>query len=227
MNTQKEIKTRAYVLRRTNYGEADRILNLITPNGKMSVIAKGARKEKSKLAGGIEMFSLVELNVHLGKSEFGIVTSAKMLKYYDKILTDYARMELAAMILKDVNWAAESSDNPEYFKLVDQGLGGINAGADMALVESWFLVNLARAQGEDINLYRDAGGEKLSASERYDWDTLESAFVARNGGEFGATEIKMLRLMSGLDLAVMERVKDADKMLPKILHFVRTASSRR
>ena len=55
-STRSDIKTLAYVLRRTNYGEADRILNIITPNGKISAIAKGARKEKSKLAGGIEMF---------------------------------------------------------------------------------------------------------------------------------------------------------------------------
>ena len=46
----KDIKTYAYVLRRTNYGEADRILNLITPSGKMTAIAKSVRKEKSKLA---------------------------------------------------------------------------------------------------------------------------------------------------------------------------------
>ena len=49
-NTPNDIKTLAYVIRRTNYGEADRIINLITPEGKISAIAKGVRKEKSKLA---------------------------------------------------------------------------------------------------------------------------------------------------------------------------------
>lgn len=226
MNTRKEIKTKAYVLRRTNYGEADRILNLITPTGKMSVIAKGARKEKSKLAGGIEMFSLVELIIHQGKSEFGIVTSAKMLKYYDKILTAYDKMELASMILKDISKVAESSDSLEYFKLVDQALDGINSGVNMTLVESWFLLNLVKAQGEDVNLYRDVAGEKLEESLRYDWDGLEAAFVVRDGGEFGAEEIKTLRLMTGLDLIVMQRVKGVDRMLPKILHLIKTASNR-
>ena len=77
----RDVKTLAYVLRRTNFGEADRILNLITPEGKMSAIAKGVRKEKSKLAGGVEMFSLTELNLHFGKSEMATVTGAKMLAY--------------------------------------------------------------------------------------------------------------------------------------------------
>lgn len=53
---QNDLHTRAIVLRRTNYGETDRILNLLTPEGKKSVLAKGVRREKSKLAGGIELF---------------------------------------------------------------------------------------------------------------------------------------------------------------------------
>ena len=52
----KDIRTKSIVLRRTNYGESDRILNLLTENGVISVIAHGVRKEKSKLAGGIELF---------------------------------------------------------------------------------------------------------------------------------------------------------------------------
>ena len=45
----KDIKTIGYVMRRTNYGEADRILDIITPQGKIAAIARSARREKSKL----------------------------------------------------------------------------------------------------------------------------------------------------------------------------------
>lgn len=222
-NTQ-DIKTLAYVLRRTNYGEADRILNLITPQGKISAIAKSVRKEKSKLAGGVEMFSLVELNIHQGKSEFGIITSARMKKYYDKILLDLKRLELGAFLLKKVSQAADSSDSPEYFKLVDQGLVGLNDGLDDALVESWFLLNLRKTMGEEVNVYRDVTGEKLSAEKHYEWDAFELAFVERDGGRFSADEIKMLRLMLTADLKVVARVKNYAKMMPDISMLVRTIS---
>ena len=54
MNTP--YRTEAIILRRTNYGEADRVISLITPDrGKISGIAKGVRKPKSKLAGGLEL----------------------------------------------------------------------------------------------------------------------------------------------------------------------------
>ena len=203
-----DIKTLAYVLRRTNYGEADRILNIITPQGKIAVIGKGVRKEKSKLAGGIEMFSLVELNIHQGKSDFGIITSARMLKYYDKLLKDFKKLELAANMLKKVSRAADSSDSSEYFKLVDQGLAGLNRGIDDDLVESWFLINLKRIMGEEINVYRDVAGQKLMADKRYDWNGMELAFTISENGQFGADEIKLLRLILTTDLDVVARVKD-------------------
>ncbi|MBQ6486851.1 DNA repair protein RecO [Candidatus Saccharibacteria bacterium] len=218
---QNEIKTKSYVLRRTNYGEADRILNLITSAGKISAIAKGVRKEKSKLAGSVEMFSLTELTIHKGKGEFGTITSAKMLRFYENLLKDYNRMELASMILKKISLAAEHSDSPKFFEITDESLKALNDGVSPALVEAWFLINLTKETGEDINLYRDAKGEKLSPDENYVWDVSESAFCKKENGEFGVDEIKMLRLMMTNKLEIAARVKDYDKITPLLLKFAR------
>ena len=221
-NMSDEIKTLGFVLRRTNYGEADRILNLITPQGKISAIAKGVRKPKSKLAGGVEMFSKIELCIHLGRGELGIVTSARMLRYYSKILADYERMEVAAWILKRVSIIADSSDSPEYFKIVEQVLFELDNGTNVSLVESWAILNLKKATGEEINVYRDTDGEKLSPDERYSWDAMEMAFSKNAAGDFSADEIKMLRLMLSAELRVVKRVKDFEKIVPTIRNLTKT-----
>ena len=49
-------RTEAIVLRRTSFRESDRLLVLATPQGKRRVLAKGARKTSSRLAGHIELF---------------------------------------------------------------------------------------------------------------------------------------------------------------------------
>lgn len=218
---QSDIRTLAYVLRRTNYGEADRILNLITPNGKMSAIAKSVRKEKSKLAGGIEMFSLVELVIHTGKSEMGTITSAKMLKFYDKILKDYSKVELAATILKKVSIASENSGSSNYFEIVDECMAALNSGVNTALIESWFLLNMVKESGEDINLYRSIDGEKLSPGKKYVFDTLDSSFCEKENGDYGANEIKVLRLMVTNKLSTVSKIKDYEQYLPSIVKFAR------
>lgn len=220
----KDIKTMGYVLKRTNYAEADRILNLITPQGKISAIAKGVRKEKSKLAGGIEMFTLSNYNIHLGRGEFGVITSAKMQKYHGNIIKNFTKMELAAMMLKKLSRAAENSDNSEYFEIINQCLTSLDMSDDDGLTESWFLVRLGKAAGEEINLYRDADGEKLNPELRYFWNTGENSFVLHDNGDFGVNEIKMLRLLLTADLSVVKRVKVAPEMLQKIVGFTKMAS---
>ncbi|MBQ9017801.1 DNA repair protein RecO [Candidatus Saccharibacteria bacterium] len=220
--TENDIKTMCYVLRRTNYAEADRILNLITPVGKLSVMAKGVRKAKSKLAGGVEMFTKSEVMIHRGRSELGTLTGVKMVRYCGNIVKDLSRMELAAMMLRRVNIMAEGADAEEYFKIVDAGLTALDDGVDAGLTEAWFLLNLMRVSGEEINLYRNVDGELLVANERYAWDGVERAFSRYADGEYGAAEIKMMRLMVTSDLAMTTRVKNAATMVPRILQLARS-----
>ena len=80
------VRTQAIVLRRTNYGEADRILHLLTPDGRRSVMARGVRKEKSRLAGGIELFALCDVVIGEGRGELGVLTSARLVHFYRHIL---------------------------------------------------------------------------------------------------------------------------------------------
>ena len=81
----KTVRTKAIVLRRTNYGEADRVVQFITPDGRISVMARGVRKQKSKLAGGIELFAVSDVVIGTGKGELGILTSAKLDRFYRHI----------------------------------------------------------------------------------------------------------------------------------------------
>ena len=220
----KDIRTEGFVLKRTNYGEADRILNVITPLGKFAVIAKSVRKAKSKLAGSIEMFSLIDFNIHQSRSEFGVVTGAKMLKYYGEILHDYRRMELAGMILKKISQASESANSEEYFEITKQCLSGLNVGWDADLIEAWFLLHLMRVMGEEMNLYRDKNGDKLVEGQYYVFDYTTSVFVVDDNGEFGTNEIKMLRLLTTAKLNVVQKVRVDDLMLQRILDLVRVVA---
>lgn len=226
MNTaaNNDIRTQGFVLRRTNYGEADRILNIITPLGKFVVIAKSVRKSKSKLAGSVEMFSLIDFNIHQGRSEFGVVTGAKMLEHYGEILHDYRRMELAGLVLKKISQAAESANSEEYFNITKQCLVGLNAGLNTDLIEAWFLLHLMKVMGEEMNLYRDINGEKLVENQNYSFDNTALAFMANDGGEFGTNEIKFLRLLVTSKLNVVQRVKVDDSMIREILDLVRVVA---
>lgn len=218
---KRDIKTLGYVMRRTNYGEADRILNIITPNGKVSAIAKGARREKSKLAGGIEMFSLADYNIHFGKGNLGIITSAKMRRYYSKITTCLERMELAADILKKVNTVLEGSEGSDCFEIVDQSFKSIDDNVDLRLIEMWYLLKMKKIIGEEVNFYRDVSGKKLTQERAYDWDMREMAFFENMTGEYKTDDIKLLRLISSNDLDLVRRIKVDEEGILRSLRLVR------
>lgn len=221
-NMPKDLKTYAFVLKRTNYGEADRILNLITPEGKIAVMAKGVRKPKSKLAGGVEMFSLTEVNLHFGKTKMAVLTGAKMVRFYGEILKDLSRMEIASEILKRISRAADSVDSVDFFKIVDECLVALNDGRNIDVIKAWFTLNLTRVMGEEINLYRDNNGEKLKADKKYRWDYNEKVFYVSLNGEIDTNTIKILRLLTTTDLAVAWRIKGIEKYMPEILEILKS-----
>lgn len=216
-----DLKTQAIILRRTNYGESDRILNLLTPEGKISALAKGVRKEKSKLAGSIELFSVAEVVIHQGKSNLGTLTSARMMRFYSNILSDLTRLELASEVLKKAERAAEQIDNPDYFTLVDQALKGIHSQFDLDLVRTWFVLNFAQALGEEINLFTDVDGSVLSTEQRYFWDNAECTLRADPHGVIGSLEIKLCRLILTNSLATVARVSGVTDLVAALTPIMR------
>lgn len=220
-----DVKTSAIVLRRTKYGEADRIINLITPQGKLSVIAKGVRKEKSKLAGGIEMFCVSEITAHYksgATNNLGILTSTKLQTFYSGILSDLNRLELASNILKQVSKLSENIDSPELYQLAKSCFSALNNEQNLALIESWSLFNLARISGEQINLRYDISGQNLKAEEKYTWDSTEQALAPHAQGKITADHIKLMRLMLSSDLNTTTRVKSAPDLMEDILYIAKS-----
>ena len=211
-----DLRTHAIVLRRTNYGEADRILNFLTPTGKVSALARGVRKEKSRLAGSIELFSVADIVVHQGHSELGTLTSAKMVRFYGGLLSDVEKLELASSFLKKLSRASEQFSSPEHFSLLDQALSGLNQSFSTDLVEAWFLLNLARIGGEELNLLRDVHGDELDAELQYSWDADENALAPDLHGNLGANEIKFVRFLLANPLAWATKVSGFEQFLPPI-----------
>src|ERR1035438_4743161 len=90
----------AIVIGRTNFGEADRVIRFLTADrGKVSAVAKGVRKIKSRSGGHLELFGEVSLMCATGHN-LDTVTSARLVWYPHKLVGDYARLELAFLMAR-------------------------------------------------------------------------------------------------------------------------------
>lgn len=218
----KTLRTRAIVLRRTNYGEADRILQLLTPEGRRSVMARGVRKEKSKLAGGIELFAVSDVVIGEGKGDLGVLTSARLVHFYNHIISDYDRMQLGYQAVKLVARASETVDEPEWYDLLAEVLMALdNLTIPLALTETWFYIRYSALLGYDLNLQADISGEKLSPDLYYRYDIAEKGLRPSNNGTIGAEHIKLLRLIATKSLKVLAQVGGTEAVLADCLQIAR------
>ncbi len=215
-------RTQAIVLRRTNYGEADRILQLLTPEGRRSVMARGVRREKSKLAGGIELFAISDVVLGEGKGEIGILTSAKLIQFYRHILKDYDRLQFGYRAIKLVSKASETVDEPEWFDLLGEVLAALDAiTIPQDLIETWFLLRYSGLLGRELNLELDVDGVPLSAETNYRYDSGEQGLRPVQSGEITSDHIKLLRLVATRSLKVLVQIGGIGEILPDCLRVAR------
>lgn len=207
-------RTQAIVLRRTNYGEADRILQLMTPLGRRAAIARGVRKEKSRLAGGIELFAVSDIVLGKGKGELDILTTARLVHFYRHILDDYDRMQFAYDVLKNIASASESLDEPEWFDVAVNVLSALDVKSiDIRLIRTWFYVQYASILGHGLSLHRDVDGEVVSADETYSYDVSEQGLRRATNGALTVEHIKLLRLIAVKPLKALAQIGGIEDVL--------------
>jgi len=208
------------VLSRTNFGEADRILKVLTPdNGVISVMAKSVRKEGAKLAGKIELFAVCDLNLHLGRG-MATLTGAKMKTFYSQILTDYDRLQFGYDVLKTINKSVEAVAEQEFYNLLLATLKALdNLKIPLSLCKVWFYLHLANILGAGLNTATDANGMKLVEDQNYDFDTHSQVFVFNENGSFTTEHIKFLRVLAQNQPEIVSNITGAGRLADDCLNL--------
>jgi DNA repair protein RecO (recombination protein O) len=105
------LKTEAIVLRSFRFGEADRVLHLYTPQrGRVSAIAKGVRRAKSRFGGRLEPFFRLDLVLYEGRSELLTVTSVETVAAYPRLREDAGALDGAARACEAVARVFDDGD---------------------------------------------------------------------------------------------------------------------
>ncbi len=114
------VKTEAVVLRSMRYGEADRILHVYTPGrGRISAIAKGVRRTRSRFGGRLEPFFRLRMDLHEGRGDLLTVTGAHTVDAYPRLRGDARALDSAARACDAVGRLFETSEpHPGVFNLL-------------------------------------------------------------------------------------------------------------
>jgi DNA repair protein RecO (recombination protein O) len=148
MPRPRTFRVEAVVLRRVDFGEADRVLVLFTrERGKMAVVAKGIRRMSSRMAGHLELFTRSELMLAKG-ANLDVVTQAETRDAYRAVREDLTRTSTAYLIVELTDALTEEDvEHPELFELLTATFRALGTTDDPRLVAAHYQLRLLDVSG--------------------------------------------------------------------------------
>ncbi len=119
-----EYKDSILVLRTYKLAESDRILScLAKQHGKIRVVAKGARKPKSKFGGRVEPFTELNASLWKGRGELDTLRQVDVISLNGSLHQDLDKMMKAATVVEMVDKVSfDGQELPELFTLATRAL---------------------------------------------------------------------------------------------------------
>ncbi|MXW69473.1 MAG: DNA repair protein RecO [Acidimicrobiia bacterium] len=136
------------VLRSYPFGEADRVVVLLSPErGKLRTVARGVRRVRSRLRGRLEPFCRVELVLHRGR-ELDLITSVTVVSAYPELRTDLDRLLAASTMVNAADGVSQAEQSSQaLFGLLAESLEVLSQAEDIPGLTTAFLLRLAEVVG--------------------------------------------------------------------------------
>ena len=205
MTTERLYRTDAIILRRADFGEADRLLTVFTPGkGKVRLLAKGVRKTTSRKAGHIELFMLTDMLVAHGRT-WDIISQAEIVEPFRGLREDLDKTSHAYYLAELVDRFIEEHDpNQPLYELLALTLARLSHGDNTILALRYFEMHLLSLTGFQPQLYFCVTGNEAI-------EPVENYFHYADGGVLCPEHGRMRPHAEPLPLAVL-----------KVLRFLQT-----
>lgn len=220
-------KTQGVIIKRRNFGEADRLLTLYTQNdGKIVVIAKGVRRSKAKMVGHTELFYLQNFQLAEGKT-WDIVAGAEILKDFNNIRIKSSLTNQAYFMAELVdNLTHENEPHKDIFILLNSSLEKLDQSRD-ELVLPYFSFKILSLLGHKPELSHCVKcHQKISRESNY-FSNLMGGLLCENcrKSDLGSIRIsvkavKIMRLFDEYDIDLLDKLIVDDKISKELSNII-------
>ncbi|MBN1547449.1 MAG: DNA repair protein RecO [Syntrophaceae bacterium] len=234
------IKTRGIVLRTIDYGESDRIINILTEDsGKLAGIAKGARKSRKRFANVLEPFSLLSLSLSVKKNgSMAFIEEAAIVDHFAGIRSDLEKTLTAAYYMDLIDqFVPEGKHHPEIFDLATDYLTFMEREKFAANMVRFFELRFLRLAGYEPVLDRCAScNQPLQSSLAYSFSPSRGGIRCRHcidhhetgdGIPVSVGTIRTLLLGRESDTAFLSRIfmsdqcaQECQRLLSRFIRYI-------
>lgn len=169
MPRERTYRTEAVVIRRSDFGEADRLLTLFSADrGKTRAIAKGARKPQSRKTGHVELFMRSRFLVAEGR-DLDIVTQAETVETYAALRGSLVRATYAGYIVELLDrFTVDDDPHRDIYDLLTLALETLATSDDPLLLARYYELRLLSLTGFQPRLFNCvACGEAITEQDQF------------------------------------------------------------
>jgi DNA repair protein RecO (recombination protein O) len=179
------LKSYAIVLKSINWRDTSKIITLFTrEEGKISVIAKGARQLKSKYQGILESINLLEVVIYVSATRnLQILGQATLENTFKAIRTDYEKTGYAFALLELIDiFFKEGSGDIVFFDFLTTLLSELEKSANPKIIFWYFLIKLSSYLGFRPVFDKCLSCQRTITSEESLFSLREGAIICGNCG---------------------------------------------
>ena len=169
MPRDRTYRSEAIVLRRSDFGEADRMLTLYSREfGKIKALAKGARKPQTRKTGHVELFMRTNFMFARGRN-IDIITQAELVEAYPALREDLVRTTYAAYAAELLDGlTAEADRDLRKYNLLADALGWIAQSDNLLLAARFYELRVLSLAGYQPQLFKCvSGGEAIEERDQF------------------------------------------------------------
>lgn len=212
-------KTQAIIIKRSNLGEADKIITVFTKDyGKKKLIAKGVRKTLSKLGGHLELFCLSKIQFAEGRN-LDILTAAEVEKCFHLLRSNLKSTNTAHYLAEIINkLLPEEEPHPKIFDLLDETLEYLNS-VQPPLAIAYFETKLLSEIGFLPELYECVLCQKEIKPDHNRFSVARGGLICndcKEGVSISNDAIKILRLFINHHIGVTKKLKIKNETIKEI-----------
>ena len=189
----KTIKVSGIIISENSLGDSDKILTMLTPNiGKISCVAKGAKRPKSLLMAGSQFLCFGEYILYKSQDIYTI-NSCDPIEVFYNIRTDLDKLNYASHITKIINdVTTENQNNYNILKLFLNTLYTISeTDKDLEFILSVFKFRLLKLLGFSPNVSECTGCKTKDEKEYKYFSIKDNGFKCKDCGKLDTSSIEM------------------------------------
>ena len=217
-------KIEGIIIKETNFSETSKIINILTKDGVIGVMAKGAKNIKSPLRSFTLNLTYAEYNIYYHEDKLSVLKSADVINDFKNIKNDIILISYMTYLCDIASQVMKQNINEDIYNLLISALIKINDGLNPMVISNIYELKLLDYLGVGINFNECANCGNKNNIITIDPDI--GGYICSNCYEneiiYDEKTLKMLRMYYLVDLNSISDLKISDIVINNINYFVNT-----